>query len=93
MRYLLERLLGLVVRISSLALWVVSAEASYLPEDMDEMVDGDNLLLDIPDHDNEHMPSSEYENNSSNPSHDIRASEQIVMVGCWLAMKEVLNYD
>ncbi|GAU41066.1 hypothetical protein TSUD_284360 [Trifolium subterraneum] len=78
MRYLMERLLDLVVRITSLALWVVSADAWHLPEDMDEMVDGDDLLLDVPDHDNEHMPSSEYENNNSKPSHDIRASEQIV---------------
>lgn len=90
MRHLLERLLHLVVRITSLALWVVSADAWYLPEDMDEMADGDNLLLEIPDHEHEHMPSSENENNNSKPSHDTRSSEQIVMVGCWLAMKEVL---
>lgn len=89
MRYLLERLLDLVVRITSLALWVVSADALHLPEDMDEMVEDDNLLLEVPDHENEHTPSSEYENNSSKLSHDIRSSEQIVMVGCWLAMKEV----
>lgn len=89
MRYLLERLLDLVVRITSLALWVVSADAWHLPEGMDEMVDDDNLLLEVPDHENEHTPSSEYENNNSKPSHDNRASEQIVMVGCWLAMKEV----
>ncbi|CAK8533521.1 unnamed protein product [Lathyrus sativus] len=89
MRYLLERLLELVVRITSLTLWVVSADAWHLPEDMDEMVDDDNLLLEVPDQDNEHIFSSEYENNNSKPSHDTRASEQIVMVGCWLAMKEV----
>ncbi|XP_027358438.1 thyroid adenoma-associated protein homolog [Abrus precatorius] len=87
LRYLLGRLLELVVRITSLALWVVSADAWCLPEDMDEMLDEDNLLLEIPDH--EHIPSSEYENNNSKPSHDVRSSEQIVMVGCWLAMKEV----
>jgi thyroid adenoma-associated protein len=60
---------------------------------MDEMVDDDNLLLEVPDHENEHTPSSESENNNSKRSHDNRASEQIVMVGCWLAMKEVLNYE
>ncbi|TKY50274.1 Thyroid adenoma-associated protein-like [Spatholobus suberectus] len=87
LRYLLERLLELVVRITSLALWVVSADAWHLPEDMDEMLDEDNLLMEIPYH--EHMPSSEYDNNHSKPSHDGRSSEQIVMVGCWLAMKEV----
>lgn len=89
LRYLLERLLDLVVRITSLALWVVSADAWHLPEDMDEMLDEDNLLMEIPY--DEHMPSSECENNNSKPSHDDdRSSEQIVMVGCWLAMKEVL---
>ncbi|CAJ1946965.1 unnamed protein product [Sphenostylis stenocarpa] len=87
LRYLLERLLDLVVRITALALWVVSADAWFLPGDMDEMLDEDNLLMEIPY--DEHMPSSQCENNNSKPSHDGRSSEQIVMVGCWLAMKEV----
>lgn len=91
MRHLLERLLELVMRITSLALWVVSSDAWYLPEDMDDMDEDDNLLLEIPDHEHDHMSSSEYENNNSKPSHDVRSSEQIVMVGCWLAMKEVLE--
>ncbi|KAK7266370.1 hypothetical protein RIF29_19014 [Crotalaria pallida] len=85
MRYLLERLLELVMRITSLALWVVSADALHLPEDMD---DDDSLLSEIPDIEHEHV-SSEYENGNSKPSHGVRSSEQIVMVGCWLAMKEV----
>ncbi|XP_028780500.1 thyroid adenoma-associated protein homolog [Neltuma alba] len=88
-RYLLERLLELVMNITSLALWVVSADAWYLPEDMDEMVDDDNLLTEIPNQEHEHMPSSENESNDSKLSKDVRSSEQIVMVGCWLAMKEV----
>ncbi|KAL2335520.1 hypothetical protein Fmac_016733 [Flemingia macrophylla] len=87
LRYLLERLLALVVRITSLALWVVSADAWYLPEDMDDMLDEDDLLMETPYQ--EDMSSSEKENNNSKPSHDGRTSEQIVMVGCWLAMKEV----
>ncbi|KAI9120552.1 hypothetical protein K1719_007585 [Acacia pycnantha] len=89
LRYLLERLLELVMRITSLALCVVSADAWYLPEDMDEMVDDDNLLTEMPNQEHEHMPSSEHESNDSKPSKDVRSSEQIVMVGCWLAMKEV----
>ncbi|XP_057738434.1 uncharacterized protein LOC130955563 isoform X1 [Arachis stenosperma] len=88
MRNLLERLLELIMRITSLSLWVVSADAWYLPEDMDDMGDDDNLLVEIPDDEHEHMPSSENDNNSK-PSHAARSSEQIVMVGCWLAMKEV----
>ncbi|KAF7802969.1 thyroid adenoma-associated protein-like protein [Senna tora] len=89
MRDLLERLLELVMRITSLALWVVSADAWHLPEDMDEMIDDDNLLMDIPNQEHEHMPASEHESNNSKLSKDARSSEQIVMVGCWLAMKEV----
>ncbi|KAI4352585.1 hypothetical protein L6164_006822 [Bauhinia variegata] len=85
MRYLLERLMELVMRITSLALWVVSADAWYLPEDMDEMVDDDNLLLEI----EQELPSSEHKSNNSKHFQDVRSSEQIVMVGCWLAMKEV----
>ncbi|MED6184094.1 hypothetical protein PIB30_044072 [Stylosanthes scabra] len=88
MRNLLERLLELIMRITSLSLWVVSADAWYLPEDMDDIGDDDNILLEIPDDEREHMPSSENDNNSK-PSHADRSSEQIVMVGCWLAMKEV----
>ncbi|MED6205611.1 hypothetical protein PIB30_019169 [Stylosanthes scabra] len=88
MRNLLERLLELIMRITSLSLWVVSADAWYLPEDMDDIGDDDNILLEIPDDEHEQMPSSENDNNSK-PSHAARSSEQIVMVGCWLAMKEV----
>ncbi|KAA8530354.1 hypothetical protein F0562_005063 [Nyssa sinensis] len=45
MRHALEKLLELVMRITSLALWVVSADAWYLPEDMDDMVDDDGAFL------------------------------------------------
>lgn len=91
MRDLLARLLDIVMRITSLALWVVSADAWYLPEDMDEMVDDDNLLMDVPNLEHENIPASEHESNISKLSKDVRSSEQIVMVGCWLAMKEVLE--
>lgn len=91
MRYLLERLLELVMRITSLALWVVSADAWYLPEDMDEMVDDDNLFVEIPNQEHEHIPASEHEINNSKLPQDARSSEQVIMVGCWLAMKEVLE--
>ncbi|KAK6913243.1 THADA/TRM732, DUF2428 [Dillenia turbinata] len=88
MRHVFERLLELIMRITSLALWVVSADAWYLPEDMDDLVDDDSYLLDVPDEMNVIMSSSDAENSKS--LRDNRQSEQIVMVGCWLAMKEAI---
>ncbi|KAJ7974420.1 thyroid adenoma-associated protein-like [Quillaja saponaria] len=85
MRHLLEKLLELVMRITSVALWVVSADAWYLPEDMDEIVDDDNVLLEIPNEMYDPVASSEHKCNSLK----ILDVNQIVMVGCWLAMKEV----
>lgn len=89
----LENLLELVMRITSMALWVVSADAWHLPEDMDNMADDDDaFMLDIPIESDLRVPESEDEVKSSKMVRDIRPSEQIVMVGCWLAMKEVLRY-
>lgn len=84
MRHALEKLLELLVRITSLALWVVSADAWYLA-DMDEMADDDVYLMD----EMEVVRPSEDEGINSEHVQDSRPSEQIVMVGCWLAMKEV----
>ena len=91
MRRLLENLLELITRITSLALWVVSADAWYLPEDMDEMVDDDNFLFEVSDDVDVQTHSSDHEDKNSKVFQDARPSEQIVMVGCWLAMKEVLH--
>lgn len=90
MRHALARLLELVLRITSLALWVVSADAWYLPEDMDEMVDDDSFLVEIPDEVDVHSPSDKDEEKVSKLVRNSRSSDQVVMVGCWLAMKEVL---
>ncbi|XP_022739375.1 thyroid adenoma-associated protein homolog isoform X2 [Durio zibethinus] len=89
MKQSLEKLLELVVRITSLALWVVSADAWYLPEDMDDMVDGDAFLLDGSDEMDAPVPSIDQEDKSSQSIQVVRPSDQIVMVGCWLAMKEL----
>lgn len=89
MRHALEKLLELVMRITSLALWVVSADAWYLPEDMDDMADDDNFLVEVPVEIDGSISSSEPEVNNSKLERDVRPSEQIIMVGCWLAMKEV----
>ncbi|XP_050221761.1 uncharacterized protein LOC126671957 [Mercurialis annua] len=83
MRQALEKLLGLIMRITSLALWVVSADALYLP-DMDDLGDDDNYLMDEVDM----VRPSEHVDNGTQHEQDSRP-EQIVMVGCWLAMKEV----
>ncbi|KAL4352320.1 hypothetical protein GQ457_06G041950 [Hibiscus cannabinus] len=88
MRQALEKLLELVMRITSVALWVVSADAWYLPEDIDDMVDADAFLLDSSETD-AHLPSIEQEDKRSKTIQDARASDQVVMVGCWLAMKEL----
>lgn len=90
MRSLLEKLLELVMRITSLALWVVSADAWHLPEDMDDMVDDDAFVLDVPDETNVSTSFSELEDSKEKTTDNSRTSEQTVMVGCWLAMKEVL---
>ncbi|XP_050381496.1 uncharacterized protein LOC126798536 isoform X2 [Argentina anserina] len=89
MRHLLEKLLELVMRITSLALWVVSADALHLPEDMDDMVDDGAFLSEVPEVVEAKSCQLEHNNNNSTLLQDNRRSEQTVMVGCWLAMKEV----
>ncbi|KNA21208.1 hypothetical protein SOVF_045400 [Spinacia oleracea] len=88
MRSALGKLLELVMRITSLALGVVSADAWHLPQDMDDIED-DSFLMENPGE--IVMPSSsvECEAKDLKEKEDIRPTEQIVMVGCWLAMKEV----
>ena len=92
MRHALENLLELVVRITSMALWVVSADAWYLPDDMDDMVDDETFLVEVPADMDVPASSSEHHSKTLKLVQDIRPSEQIVMVGCWLAMKEVAPY-
>ncbi|BFG26701.1 hypothetical protein CerSpe_129750 [Prunus speciosa] len=90
MRHSLEKLLELVMRITSLALWVVSADAWHLPEDMDGMVDDDDSFLsEVPDEVEVKASILEHEDRNSKLVQNNRRSEQSVMVGCWLAMKEV----
>ncbi|KAK4417672.1 hypothetical protein Salat_2179900 [Sesamum alatum] len=89
MKCVLERLLGLVMRITSLALWVVSADAWYLPDDMEEMVDDEAFLLEVQDEIDLSGPKSEDEVNVTKVVEEVTPSDQVVMVGCWLAMKEV----
>lgn len=89
MRNSLQKLLELIMRITSLALGVVSADAWHLPEDMDDMVDEDFCLSEVPVDVDISKPSSDHELKNEKPVQDVNISNQIVMVGCWLAMKEV----
>ncbi|KAJ4867534.1 Uncharacterized protein Rs2_50920 [Raphanus sativus] len=88
MREELEKLLKLVTRITTLALWVVSADALCLDEDIDDIVDEDSFLSDVQDA-SATVLSEEQNDTHPKPVQETIQSEQVVMVGCWLAMKEV----
>lgn len=87
MRCILRKLLQLVMRVTSLALWVVSADALHIPCDMD--VNDDAFFTDEPLEMTTPESLSEPVDENSASKVDIRPGEQAVMVGCWLAMKEV----
>lgn len=91
MKHLLERLLELVTRITSLALWVVSADAWHLPDDMEEIMDDEAFSLEIPDEVDSPASKSQVEVEVAKSAEEIKPSDQTVMVGCWLAMKEVIT--
>ncbi|PUZ50289.1 hypothetical protein GQ55_6G047200 [Panicum hallii var. hallii] len=88
MRCLVERLLQLIMRITSLALWVVSSDAWYMPYDMDDVIDDGSFLSDIYEED-QPTTGTEKEEQNTKPGSNGKPADQVVMVGCWLAMKEV----
>ena len=76
----LHKLISLLLRVTSLTLWVVSANALNLPPDMtaDTQAGGfDDILAVNADDDN-------FEEGDG-----VAPVEQMIMVGCWLSMKEV----
>lgn len=89
MRIELGKLLELVMRITSLALGVVSAAAWYLPEDMDDVPDDASLMMDLPDEGDQENSTKVDRVTDSKSLQGVGPTDQIVMVGCWLAMKEV----
>ncbi|XP_068637861.1 uncharacterized protein [Aristolochia californica] len=89
MREALDMLLQLVMRITSLALWVVSADAWYLPDEMDNIGDDGTFPLDVSVEMDLSNDLSDLVGNDSKPVDDAGPADQVVMVGCWLAMKEV----
>lgn len=88
MRCLVEKLLQLIMRVTSLALWVVSSDAWYMPYDVDDMVDDGSFLSDIIDEEQPGTASAVAEKNGKSGNNG-KPAEHVVMVGCWLAMKEV----
>jgi hypothetical protein len=90
MRCLVEKLLQLIMRVTSVALWVVSSDALCLPYDMDDVIDDGSFLSDIYEED-QPTTASEREEKNTKPGSNGKPAEQVVMVGCWLAMKEVMS--
>ncbi|XP_047312438.1 thyroid adenoma-associated protein homolog [Impatiens glandulifera] len=89
MRIALEKLLELIMQITSLALCVVSADAWYLPGDMDDMGEDDVFLPNALDEMGSSLSAYDCGVQNSKSGLYTGPIEQIVMVGCWLAMKEV----
>lgn len=86
----LERLLGLVVRVTSLALWVVSVDALDMPENIESFIDdfqsgNQTSSVDI----NEPETANRLQEEDTKDIDTVGPVEQVVMVGCWLAMKEL----
>ncbi|KAL4197784.1 hypothetical protein AMTRI_Chr04g189990 [Amborella trichopoda] len=82
----LEKLLEVVMRITSLALWVVSADAWFMPEESGDIVEDGGFLPDV----TVEIDISENDLKAlDNVIPEEQPVEQVVMVGCWLAMKEV----
>ncbi|KAI3824047.1 hypothetical protein L1987_05494 [Smallanthus sonchifolius] len=88
MKHALEKLLELVMRITLMALSVVSADAWHLPEDVEDLMDDASYIWEASADVDMHVPASEKETRSESVQ-DAGPSDQAVMVGCWLAMKEV----
>ncbi|KAJ3677358.1 hypothetical protein LUZ60_003082 [Juncus effusus] len=82
MRGVLGRLLGLIVRITALALWVVSADVWSMPFDMDDDEGEEGFGEEL-------VPELEESGTKREGNGNGKPAEHVVMVGCWLAMKEV----
>lgn len=102
MRAVLEKLLALIVRITSLALWVVSADVWSMPYDMDDTAcgedDADAFFEDGVVQEEEEAGEGEAEfgrilaETDARKEGKVKPAEHVVMVGCWLAMKEVFIF-
>jgi len=57
---------------------------------MDDVIDDGSFLSDIYEED-QPTTASEREEKNAKPGSNGKPAEQVVMVGCWLAMKEVMS--
>nr|XP_043606064.1 thyroid adenoma-associated protein homolog [Erigeron canadensis] len=89
MKHALEKLLELVMRITSMALSVVSADAWHLPDNMEDLVNDDSYTWEVSGDVNIPIPVLEKETTDTESVQDVGPVNQVIMVGCWLAMKEV----
>ncbi|CAM6124686.1 unnamed protein product [Calypogeia fissa] len=89
LRDVLKRLLSLLLRVTSLALWVVSADALTLQIKRD----GSSLTAgEIPENDSFEFEFTAANGGAGNDGYFeecLAPAEQMVMVGCWLSVKEV----
>ncbi|KAG0575047.1 hypothetical protein KC19_VG313400 [Ceratodon purpureus] len=81
LRMALHKLISLLLRVTTLTLWVVAANALNLPPDMTSdtqagVLDG---IMDV------NMDEESFEEDGDG----VAPLEQMIMVGCWLSMKEV----
>lgn len=94
LRIALARLLCLLTRVTAIALWVVSADALDMPGGLQRSSKPLNLDLEHFLEDDDRMAIDDWTDIVSDQGEDeevgfLAPSEQAIMVGCWLAMKEV----
>lgn len=84
LRSALHKLISLLLRVTTLTLWVVAADALNLPPDMTSDTQAGVLdsIMDV------NMDEESFEDGDGD---GVAPVEQMIMVGCWLSMKEVLS--
>ncbi|MCO5564739.1 hypothetical protein L7F22_018407 [Adiantum nelumboides] len=94
LRMSLDRLLSLLTRVTAIALWVVSADAFDMSQGLNVSSKPSNIDLQGLLEDDEKLAFNDWDELASEQAGDeefgfLAPSEQAIMVGCWLAMKEV----
>lgn len=92
LRIALTRLLSLLTRVTSIALWVVSADAFDMSQGLDVSSKPSNIDLQGLLEDDEKLAIDDWDNLACEQAGDADVGfllpfEQAIMVGCWLAMK------
>ena len=84
----LERLLGLVVWVTSLALWVVSVDALDMPKKIESFIDDNQSgIRDLSIDKKDPETTNGMQEEDTKYIEIVGQVEQVVMVGCWLSMK------